>query len=824
MPNSFNRRDFIKTVTLSGVSIALTNSIGANAHFFDGEFPRIKNEFFSIEFDLSKGVFNISKNSGELFIINATTNLNFIGGKRTITSNSYRHYVETKRVDDKLGSGSMLIITSKDLEKKLDFELQLTLYKGFRAVIIEAICTNVSNSGLIVNSIEPISVIGSGGSSMHFAGVKKCITNGALYYDTGMIHTFGTQYKKPEPYGETKGGKLSSTVINANFDTAQSWWNAGLFSGYDKEGLAMGYIENNLGLGRLLISKTGLHKIEFVAESVFAPGCVLKPGQRISSNRFMINTDSNPYSVLETYAGVLGTLSNARTHSIANGWCNWFYTYEHISEAEVIRNAEFASHHIKDFGFEFIQIDEGYQRWHGDWEGNERFPHGMKWLADKIKGFGLKPGLWIAPFLISEPTWVFQNHPEWLLKHPDGSLKRVGPWPDENTDWARNENPKRYGLDITHPGAAKWLFELLDMVVNKWGYEMVKIDFVAWSLLSADHFYDLSVTPAQAYKKGLEIIRSAVGQHCHLLDCGPGPVSAGLIDSMRIELDQNYGYSKEVWKQYFQDSSCSAAAVAKRYYFHKKAWINDADHICINLLSYSQAEAAATIIALSGGNVISGDRLPELDITRLEILKKIMPSFGEAALPVDLFDSDIQSTFALKIKKPFASWTVAGFFNPDLSVAVQRKFPIERLWLDPKKTYLAYDFWKEKFGGEISGDINISVQPGSVTLLALHEKTSVPQILSTSRHVLQGALELESVSWDSVTKTLSGVSIGPKNSSHSVAVYLPDTHLWKQGGNVLFREYDSYSLKIVDDNIMRVYLRFTEKTTVNWKIKYEEFF
>ncbi len=399
----------------------------------------------------------------------------------------------------------------------------------------------------------------------------------------------------------------------------------------------------------------------------------------------MVNIASDPYSALEMYAGIVGSVNQARIGSVINGWCNWFYTYEHITEDEVIRNAEFAAHHLKPYGLEYIQIDEGFQRCHGDWEGNERFPHGMKWLADKIKSFNLKPGLWIAPYVVSEKAEIFHNHPDWFLKNPDNTLKRVGPWPDEDTDWAKNENPKRYGLDITHPGAAEWLYNLMDTVANKWGYEMIKIDFVAWSVLSANQFYDQSVTPAQAYRKGLEIMRNAVGEKCHILDCGPGQVSVGLIDSMRIELDQNYGYSKDAWKQYFLNSSSSAPAVAKRYYFHKKTWINDADHICISLLSHLQAQAAATIIALSGGNTISGDRLTELDNTKLEIIKKVIPSFGETARPVDLFDTDLQTVFALKIKKPFAEWSVIGFFNPDLEKAVVRNYSLERLWLDPDR-------------------------------------------------------------------------------------------------------------------------------------------
>src|SRR6185312_5257406 len=100
-------------------------------------------------------------------------------------------------------------------------------------------------------------------------------------------------------------------------------------------------------------------------------------------------------------------------------------------------------------------------------------------------------------------------------------------------------------------------------------------------------------------------------------------ITVGLIDSMRIEADVNYGFSAAAWETYFLHPACSATAAAKRYYFHKRTRINDADHICIDLLNNRQSEAAATIIAMSGGNMISGDRLTQLDEYKLEVLKKI---------------------------------------------------------------------------------------------------------------------------------------------------------------------------------------------------------
>ena len=595
-----------------------------------------------------------------------------------------------------------------------------------------------------------VRVIKNEGGVLNWPGVSKCITNGEMYYDAGTIHEFGKNNDGISS-GNLKGVKLANGPISSQSETIHSWWNAGFFSGYDKEGLAIGYLENNLCLGNLLLARTDPGEISLIAESVYAPQLIVKPGQTISSNRLMINIAQDPYAALEAYADAAGKVNNARIRSVVNGWCSWFYTLAQVSEDEVVANVEFASKHLKQFGLEYIQIDEGYQRWHGDWEGNQRFPHGMKWLAGKIKEHGFKPGLWISPYVISEPTEVFQKHPDWLLKKADGSLKRIGNW-EENAEPPADENPKRYGLDITHPEAAKWLQDLINTIVNEWGYEMIKIDFMAWSILAAERYYDPTLSSAQVYRKGLEIMRRAAGDNCHILECGPGATTIGLIDSMRIEADVNYGFSETAWETYFLHPASSASAAAKRYYFHKRTWINDADHICLDLLNTQQSQAAATLIALSGGNMISGDRLTQLDPYKLDILKKITPSFGEAAVPIDLFDEEKQSVFALKIKKVFAEWIVVGFFNASLTESVEKTFPLQRLRMDHTKTYLAFDFWKQQFIGELTNEIKITVQPGSVTLLALHERSGNPQFISTDRHVLQGALEIENVNWNAIYK------------------------------------------------------------------------
>jgi hypothetical protein len=822
MAKVYKRRDFIRDISIGSISLGIIPSVSVKRFSAADSKVLISNNFFTIAYDKKADRIDIYRKDGRILFSQVTTRVNLATGRRAVSGQEYDISFEIRNVSEKTGIGRQLIINSRDKKKHADISVTYTLYDKLNCLEINAGCKNVSGEGFIIKSIEPLCAIEEIGSSLRWANAERIITNGPMYYDAGMVLDFDEQFHEPEPYGPIKGGKLSPDFDYPAGKRIHSWWNVGIFSGYNNESLVCGYIENKIGLGQLIISKNSMEDLSLYTESVFAEGTELSPGRSISAGRFLINISQNPYSALEEYAERMGSLNSSRTKSIINGWCSWFYTYGLVSAEEVLLNAEFISGNLKKFGLDYVQIDEGFQRYHGDWEGNERFPQGMKWLADRIKEYGLKPGIWLAPFIISEPTDVFRNHPDWLLKHSDGQLMRVGPWPGEDTDWARTENPRRYCLDISHPEAQKWFFNLFDKIANEWGYEMFKIDFVAWSILSADHYYDRLYTPAMAYRKGMELIRRAIGNEKHINDCGPGPVSVGLIDSMRIEIDQNYGFSEAAWKQYFLDSSSSAQATAKRYYFNKRTWINDADHVCIGLLSTPKAKAAASIIGMSGGNVISGDRLIDLDNTRLEILKKILPACGEAARPVDLFDSDRHAVFAVNITRPFGEWTVIGVFNSGSSETLKKNIPLERFGLNPQKTYIAYDFWMERLFGEVSGSLKINVLPESVTILSLHQKKNTPQVISTDRHLLQGAIEIKDIYWDDSVKTLKGIALGHMNTAYNIMVYTPDAGTWVQGNQTYDKNSDNYSVKQTDNQLLRVHLKFNDVKEINWEITFNE--
>ena len=796
------RRRFIKTMALASASvpIGLRQALGAPAE--QAAVPQVQNALFGIHFSPATGKLSAWR-KGVPFLANAVSRAVTDTGPRSTADADYKREVTVKPAGGTLGAGKQFVARCADGRKQLDFEIRATLFDAHDALALEVICHNVSRQTIVLPSLEPLRAVREEDAACVWPGVTRVLTNGQMYYDAGRVR-------------EAKAG-----------ESIKSWWNVALYAGDATEGLVVGYLENNSSQGLIT---AGFEKTEapasqregisLVAESTYEREFLLKPGASVSSDRVVFQFGPDAFTALEGYAQAIGNVHQVRLNPPINGWCSWFSFFGAISEAEVIRQAEFAVRHLKPFGFEYMQVDDGFYRAFGDWEGNSRFPHGMKWLAGRIRSLGLKPGIWLAPYVIAEGTEIQRKHQDWLIHRPDGRLKQIGPGLVEGSPEAERQTPKLYALDISNPGAADWLRKLFATVANDWGYDFIKIDFVEWTLLAAERYYDPTVAKAALYRRGCEIMREAMGPRRHLLDCGPGPVSVGLIDSMRIELDQ----PPVTWQQYFLHPASTAPAAAKRYYYHNRAWINDADHVVLSNLTVSQAQAAATIVALSGGNMISGDRMTDLDVPRLDILKKAFPSFGEAARPIDLFERDRPEIFALRVKKTFGEWLVLGIFNGDEKAPVEKVIPVSRLGLAPGRTYVAFDFWKQKFFGELNEQISMRLEPASVVLLAIHERRGMPQLLSTDRHVTQGGVELESMEWNAHMTTLSGVSLGPPRSEHNVFLYLPDKHPWVQADPFLFYDFPGYTLKVMEENILRVRVRFDQTGRVPWEVNTRKFF
>jgi len=92
----------------------------------------------------------------------------------------------------------------------------------------------------------------------------------------------------------------------------------------------------------------------------------------------------------------------------------------------------------------------------GTWEvDTERFPGGLRAITDHAHAKGVKSIVWFEPERVTPGTWLYENHPEWLLG-PDGEQKL---------------------LNLGDPNARKWLTEHVDKLIVEQGIDLYRNDF-----------------------------------------------------------------------------------------------------------------------------------------------------------------------------------------------------------------------------------------------------------------------------------------------------------------------------------------------------------
>lgn len=169
------------------------------------------------------------------------------------------------------------------------------------------------------------------------------------------------------------------------------------------------------------------------------------------------------------------------------GWESWYNYYEKIDENKILSELNQINQSpnlIKLAGQEFpqykkvFQIDDGWQISLGDWDCNTKlFPSGLKSLTQKIEENGYIPGIWCAPLIIDIRSKFAIEHPDYILRDKKGNLVKAG-W---NPRWG--VNGIYYCLDLSHDGVQKYLKNLMNKIINEWGFRYIKLDFLFAGML-----------------------------------------------------------------------------------------------------------------------------------------------------------------------------------------------------------------------------------------------------------------------------------------------------------------------------------------------------
>jgi alpha-galactosidase len=256
-----------------------------------------------------------------------------------------------------------------------------------------------------------------------------------------------------------------------------------------------------------------------------------------------------------------------------------------------------------------VQLDDGYQAEIGDWLTlSPRFAS-LEGVVDRIRSAGRRAGLWIAPFLVGERSRLWAEHPDWLVR------SKTAP-----ADTGHNWHQRLAALDTTHPEAQAYLHEVFSTFRAK-GFDFFKIDFIYAAAVVGKRHGDAS--GIDAYRHGVELIRSAIGD-AYLLGCGaPILPSVGLVDAMRVSPDTAPHRDPDDG-DLSQPSSRAAMLTGRgRAYQHGRFWVNDPDCLIVRP-AMEDREAWAKHVARFGGLRSSSDRIADLDDWGMERTRTLL--------------------------------------------------------------------------------------------------------------------------------------------------------------------------------------------------------
>jgi alpha-galactosidase len=308
--------------------------------------------------------------------------------------------------------------------------------------------------------------------------------------------------------------------------------------------------------------------------------------------------DGAAHPALASFGDRFGAAAGARNGaSVPRVWCTWYRYFEEVTVADVKENLRALDG--CELPVDVVQIDDGWSLGTGEWtKQNPRFGS----LADAISSIrdtGRRAGVWLAPFSVGSRSDLAQKHPEWL----------TGP---AGYNWGDD----LIGLDLTHPGVRDYLVETISGIRDL-GADYLKLDFLYSGAVPAVRHDD--VTPIEAYRSGLSLIREVMGDDAYLLGCGaPILPSVGLVDAMRV--------SPDTFHEGGEDGSQGLRgrmSLEARAWQHGRLWTTDPDCLVARPEFALRDEWADVVLNAPGLRGFS-DRLAELDRHGLELVRRLL--------------------------------------------------------------------------------------------------------------------------------------------------------------------------------------------------------
>ncbi len=244
-------------------------------------------------------------------------------------------------------------------------------------------------------------------------------------------------------------------------------------------GVMVGHLEPNPVLVSLPVTKPsgGDFATVGIVKEYDSP-LKLRPGESVETCEAFISVfKGDCFMALRNYARLLEVkgvvMPESEPAAFEPAWCAWGYERRFTID-EIIGTLP----KVKELGFKWATLDDGYQIAEGDWDLTpERFPRGdadMKYMVDQFHANGLKAELWWAPLAADPGSAFLKEYPSSLILDKDGK-------PQEITWW------DSWYLSPVDGDVVRGQSALVKKFLGEWGFDGLKLDGQHMNAVAPDY-------------------------------------------------------------------------------------------------------------------------------------------------------------------------------------------------------------------------------------------------------------------------------------------------------------------------------------------------
>ena len=314
--------------------------------------------------------------------------------------------------------------------------------------------------------------------------------------------------------------------------------------------------------------------------------------------------------------------------------------------------------------------------------------------------------------------------------------------------------------DYTDPGFQQHMRDVWARL-RKDGMRGIKFDYPESGWRPEGGFENRHATTASAYREVFRLCRDGLGPDALIDERNIGEsgrpcldLTAGLVDSQRVWGDSNA----------YVPGMITISGL--RWYKNRTVFDYYPDSKTLHGCPKQIRQSLLTMVYLTSGRVELATSFTRFTPEMTHDLTRLYPAYREpfTARPLDAFTGVADPrVYDLELTP---DWHQVALFNSGaqsdtVSVPLSGdRVATGAIGLDPAADYYVYDFWSDSLVGKFPGTASIgaSLDPSACAMWSVRKVQTVPQVLSTSRHILQGWVDLHEVKWDAAPKQLTGTA------------------------------------------------------------------